>query len=175
MDVAKVNECDRDFSRIMCDDPVISQRTLGTLHFAIEQDSSDSTQRLDYVEAYSQSSADRINSNDEHFCGGQRLSTSTQFHLSKPQKLSGTFLDPSGAVIPGIEVQLVSGKKVVRRVRTDNQGTWDFGEVFSGNYRMRVQSSPKDAFCAPEVRCTAQECTINTVLKPNPKNMVLVE
>jgi hypothetical protein len=102
-------------------------------------------------------------------------STSKPFRLSKTQKLSGRFLDPSGAVIPGIEVDLLSGKKVVQRVRTDNQGTWDFGEVLSGNYRIRVQYSPKDAFCAPDIKCTGQECTINSVLEPNPKNMVHVD
>lgn len=109
------------------------------------------------------------------FVEARDCSTSKPLRLSKTQKLSGTFLDPSGAVIPGIEVHLLSGKKVVQRVRTDNHGTWNFGEVLSRNYRMRVQYSPKDAFCAPDIRCTAQECTINSVLEPNPKNMIQVE
>jgi hypothetical protein len=109
------------------------------------------------------------------FVEARDCSTSKPFHLSKTQRLSGTFLDHSGAVIPGIEVHLLSGKKVVQRVRTDNQGTWDFGEVLSGDYRMRVQYSPKDAFCAPDIRCPARECTISSVLEPNPKNMVHIE
>ena len=50
----------------------------------------------------------------------------------------------------------------------------DFGEISSGTYRLRVDY-PGKAFCAPEVRCVAEECSVNSTLKPNPKNMVMVE
>ena len=109
------------------------------------------------------------------FAQGRDCSTSKPFHVSKTQKLSGTFRDPSGAVIPGIEVHLLSGNNVVQHVRTDNLGAYDFGEVPSGTYKIRVQYAPKDAFCAPEILCAAEQCTINSTLKPNPKNMVYVE
>lgn len=109
------------------------------------------------------------------FAQAKDCSTSTPFHLSKTQKLSGTFRDPSGAVTPGIEVYLLSGKKVVQHLRTDDLGAYDFGEVPSGTYQIRVQYAPKNAFCAPEIRCTAEQCTISSTLKPNPKNMVYVQ
>jgi hypothetical protein len=109
------------------------------------------------------------------FAQGKDCSTSKPFHLSKTQKLAGTFRDPSGAVILGIEVHLLSGKDVVRHVRTDNLGAYDLGEVPSGTYKIRVQYAPKDAFCAPGIRCAAEQCTIDSTLKPNPKNMVYVE
>ena len=109
------------------------------------------------------------------FAQGKDCSTSKPFHLSKTQNLSGTFRDPSGALIPGIEVHLLSGNKVVRHVRTDNLGAYDFGEVPSGTYKIRVQYAPKDAFCAPEILCATEQCSINSTLKPNPKNMVYVE
>jgi hypothetical protein len=101
-------------------------------------------------------------------------SKSKPFQLGKPQVLSGTMQDPSGAVLPGIAVQLLSGKKVVRRLRTDNLGAYDFGEIPSGKYRIRVDY-PGKAFCAPEVRCAAEGCSVNSTLKANPKNMVMVE
>jgi len=106
---------------------------------------------------------------------GKDCSTSKPFHLSKTQRLSGTFRDTSGATIPGIEVYLLLGKKVVQHVRTDNLGAYDLGDVLSGTYKIRVQYAPKNAFCAPEILCTANQCTITSTLKPNPKNMVYVE
>jgi len=87
--------------------------------------------------------------------------------------LSGNFQDPSGAVLSGIEVQLLSGKKVIRDLRTDNLGRYDFGEVPSGMYSLRVQYSGK-VFCAPKVRCEASKCSINPTLKLNPRNFVVV-
>jgi hypothetical protein len=101
-------------------------------------------------------------------------SKSKPFQLGKPQVLSGTLQDPSGAVLPGIEVQLISGNKIVRRLRTSNLGVYDFGEIPSGTYRIRVDY-PAKAFCAPEVRCAAGECSVDSTLKPNPENMVTVE
>ena len=102
-------------------------------------------------------------------------STSKPFHLSHAQNLSGTFRDPSGAVLGGMKVRLLQGKRTVKRVRTDNLGAYDFGEIPSGTYTLRVQYAPNDAFCAPEIRCEAGQCAIDSILKPNPKNMVLVE
>ena len=101
-------------------------------------------------------------------------SKSQPFQLGKPKVLSGTLQDPSGAVLPAIEVQLLSGNKIVRHLRTSNLGAYDFGEIPSGTYRIRV-ASPAKAFCAPEVRCVAGECSVDSTLKPNPKNMVTVE
>jgi carboxypeptidase family protein len=101
-------------------------------------------------------------------------SKSKEFELVKRQALSGSFQDPSGAVLSGIEVQLLSGKKVVRDLRTDNLGRYDFGEVGPGKYKIRIEYGGK-AFCAPQVRCKAGECRINPILEPNPKNYVLVD
>jgi len=101
-------------------------------------------------------------------------SKSKPFQLGKPQVLSGILQDPSRAVLPGIEVQLLSGNQIVRHVRTSNLGAYDFGETPSGTYRIRVDS-PAKAFCAPEVRCVAGECSVDSTLRPNPRNMVMVE
>jgi hypothetical protein len=101
-------------------------------------------------------------------------SKSKPFQLGKPQVLSGTLQDPSGAVLPGIEVQLLSGNKIARHLRTSNLGAYDFGEIPLGTYRIRADY-PAKAFCAPEVRCVAGECSVDSTLKPNPKNMVMVE
>ena len=101
-------------------------------------------------------------------------SKSKQFEVVKPQALSGSFRDPSGAVLAGIKAQLLSGKKVVRDLRTDNLGRYDFGEVVPGKYKIRVEYGG-NTFCAPRVRCKAGECRVNPTLEPNPKNSVLVD
>jgi hypothetical protein len=99
-------------------------------------------------------------------------SKSKQFELVKPQVLSGSLQDPSGAVVPGIKLQLLSGKKVVRDLRTDNLGRYDFGEVAPGKYKIRVEGK---TLCAPRVRCKAGECRVNPILEPNPKSYITVE
>jgi Carboxypeptidase regulatory-like domain len=124
---------------------------------------------------YAQERTDRIHSDDGDFCTRERL-----FHVQavspvEDTKARGKFRDPSGTAILGIEVHLLSGNDVVRHVRTDNLGAYDLGEVPWGTYKIRVQYAPKDAFCAPGIRCAAEQCTIDSTLKPNPKNMVYVE
>jgi len=109
-------------------------------------------------------------------------SLSKKFVLTKSQVLSGVFEDPTGAILPGVKVQLISEekthllseKRVVRGLTTDNSGHYDFGTVAPGKYRLRVEYSNK-AFCAPEIRCRSGACTVDRTLKLNPRNFVLVE
>ena len=105
---------------------------------------------------------------------GRDCSESKRFDVTKSQALSGTFVDPGGAVLSSIKVQLLSGKKVVRDVRTDNLGSYDFGEVAPGRYTLRVEYSSK-AFCAPKIRCSHSDCRIDSTLQLNPKSFVLVQ
>lgn len=100
-------------------------------------------------------------------------SLSKPFHLRSPQVLAGTFQDPTHAPLPGIKVELLSGTKVLQNLRTNNQGAYDFGTVSAGRYRIRVRYSD-NAFCAPEVRCSGQTCTIGSTLTLNPKGTIIV-
>lgn len=104
---------------------------------------------------------------------GTDCSESKRFNVTKSQAFSGTFVDPGGAVLSGIKVQLLSGKKIVRDVRTDNLGRYDLGEVAPGKYTLRVEYSGK-AFCAPKIQCSHSDCRIDSTLQLNPKGFVSV-
>src|SRR6266700_5083359 len=75
---------------------------------------------------------------------------------------NGALKDPSGAVISGLQIELLAGKKVFRKLRTSNQGTFDFEEIPSGRYRIRVRHR---GFCAPEVECGTGGCTVKPYLR----------
>jgi hypothetical protein len=100
-------------------------------------------------------------------------SVSREFRLRHPQALAGAFEDPAGAVMSGIELELLSGKKVIRHLRTDNQGKYDFGEIPPGKYRVHVQYGG-NALCAPKVKCGAEGCSLKPKLTLNPKDAVMV-
>ncbi len=82
-------------------------------------------------------------------------------------------MDASRATLPGIRIQLLSGKKVIRDIRSNNEGTYDLGEVPEGKYKIRVEYGDH-AFCAPRVQCSSKECKIQPELAINPKNTVTV-
>src|SRR5215467_9479144 len=82
---------------------------------------------------------------------------SREFELKKAQPVAGAFEDPSGAVLSGIDVELLSGRKTVRKLRTDNLGKYDLGEVPTGRYRIRI-GSDNHFFCAPKVVCGGKGC-----------------
>jgi hypothetical protein len=98
---------------------------------------------------------------------------SKEFQIKHSQTLAGVLQDPAGAPLPGIEIELLSGKNVIQHLRTNNQGAYDFGEVPAGKYRIRVQygGSP---FCAPKVQCGREGCSLKPRLRLNPKNTVTV-
>jgi len=100
-------------------------------------------------------------------------STSKGFTLQQSQQLSGVFVDTSHATLPGIRIQLLSGKKVIHDIRTNNQGAYDFGEVPAGSYKIRVLYGDH-TFCAPLIQCNSKECQIEPELAINPKNTVTV-
>jgi hypothetical protein len=103
----------------------------------------------------------------ERLLGLERIST------QKAQILSGFLEDPAGATLPGIVVELLSGKRLVQSLRTNNRGAYDFGQIQPGKYRIRIRD--RDGFCAPKIRCAATGCIVNPRLRPNPKNMVMVD
>jgi hypothetical protein len=61
--------------------------------------------------------------------GARDCSLSKEFQIKKPQALVGVLQDPSGAVLAGIDLQLLSGNRVVHHVATTNEGAYDFGSI----------------------------------------------
>ncbi len=98
---------------------------------------------------------------------------SNEFQLNRTQALAGVLQDPYGATLSGMELELRSGTSVVRQLRTDNQGAYNFGQVPAGKYRIHIQYGG-DPFCAPKVQCGNQGCSLQQKLTINPKNAVLV-
>lgn len=98
-------------------------------------------------------------------------STSKKFTLHHQQNLSGVFVDPNGKYLPGIKIQLLSGRRVIHDVRTKNDGGYDLGDVPAGTYRIRIKDLP---FCAPKVQCKRDECIIEQRLDINPDHTIIV-
>ena len=101
-------------------------------------------------------------------------SLSREFHIKKVQILKGILQDPAGAVMPQIELELLSAGKVVRHLRTDDQGAYDFGELTAGRYRIHIVSSD-GVLCAPRVRCEKKGCVIDSKVSISSKAVILIQ
>jgi hypothetical protein len=100
-------------------------------------------------------------------------SVSKEFQVKHPQSLSGILQDPNDVPLPGIELELLTRRKVIQRLRTNNQGAYDFGTVAVGRYRIQVRYGDNN-FCAPKVICENQGCRLDHKLTLNPAKEVLV-
>lgn len=98
---------------------------------------------------------------------------SREFRLKQPQELAGVLKDPNDVVLPGIRLELLSRGKIVKDLRTTSEGTYDFGVVQPGTYRIHIVRGD-DPFCAPAVECGAHGCSIKPMLTPNPAKKVIV-
>ncbi len=98
---------------------------------------------------------------------------SAEFRLKQAQVFAGILKDPNDAVLSGIELDLLSGSRVVQHVRTTNEGSYDFGRVAAGKYRIHIKRAD-DPFCAPVVECGSKKCEIHPKLKLNPRKTIVV-
>jgi hypothetical protein len=105
--------------------------------------------------------------------GAKDCSTSKEFVVRHSQRLSGIFVDPNGADLPGIGVRLLSGRKIIQDIKTDSHGRYDFGEIPAGKYQIQIQYS-YHSFCAPRIQCDSKGCEIDRSLALKPKNTVIV-
>ncbi len=101
-------------------------------------------------------------------------SLSQEFQIKKAQILKGTLQDPSGALMPQIELELLSTKKVVRHLVTNNQGAYDFGEIPTGSYRIHI-ASKDGVLCAPRVRCGKKGCAIDSKISFSSRTVILFQ
>jgi hypothetical protein len=106
---------------------------------------------------------------------GKNCSWSQQFELKKPQVVAGVLKDPYGSVLGGIGIQLWSGHRMVRELRTNSEGAYDLGIVAAGSHRIHIEYGEKDPFCAPKIKCSSEKCDFDSELKLNPKNFVTVQ
>jgi hypothetical protein len=105
--------------------------------------------------------------------GARDCSTSKEFVVRHSQRLSGIFVDPNGADLPGIGVRLLSGRKIIQDIKTDSHGRYDFGEIPTGKYQIQIQYLDR-SFCAPHIQCDSKGCEIDRSLALNPKNTVII-
>jgi hypothetical protein len=57
--------------------------------------------------------------------------------IAQTPRLTGTVLDPSGAVIPGVGVKVLQGTTPVRESKTNETGNFSF-DLPAGDYRLEV-------------------------------------
>ena len=96
---------------------------------------------------------------------------SKKFELKKHQRLAGTLKDSLDAPLAGFQLDLLKNGQIALAQTTDNDGAYDFGDVPTGKYRIRLRRGL--GFCAPSVKCTADGCKINPVLKLGPQTTVV--
>ena len=80
--------------------------------------------------------------------------------------VSGTITDPSGAVVPGVSVTIVSqGTGLKRSALTDTAGEYRFAGLPTGNYSLRIEKTGFQSQLREGVELTsAAEVTINSQL-----------
>jgi hypothetical protein len=98
---------------------------------------------------------------------------SKEFQVFHAQVLDGVLEDSAGAVLPGIELELLSDKRIVAHARTSNDGHYSFGEVDPDWYKLHIRYSG-NYFCAPKVKCNDSGCSIERQVKLNPKIPAIV-
>ena len=103
----------------------------------------------------------------------QDCTVSKEFRVKHAQVLAGVLHDPNGVTLPGIGLELRSGTKVIQDLRTGKEGSFDFGQVPAGKYRLHIQS-PGDPFCAPRVRCGNAGCSFDPQVRLNLKNSIKI-
>jgi len=102
---------------------------------------------------------------------GSDCSISREFELRHSQVLRGILQDPQGLALSGSRIDVLSGEQVLRSLRTDNLGIYDFGEIQPGKYKVQIHAQ---AFCAPRVVCKANGCSFTSKSKLNSHNLTTV-
>jgi hypothetical protein len=101
-------------------------------------------------------------------------SVSKEFRLRHSQTIAGVLNDPVGTPLSGIELELLSTGTIIRQIRTDSQGRYDFGEVPAGKYTIHLQNGGA-VLCAPKIQCGKSGCSLKLGLTLNTKSMVNVD
>lgn len=116
--------------------------------------------------------------------GGQDECSSEKVHpnlvLKSTTRLTGRIKDQSGAFFETSAVELRTEKpdgsqSTYKKIKTDKQGNFDFGEVAPGHYRLLA--SPHRGFRQPAtLECHEdKKCNLELTLKANPTDMEFAE
>lgn len=81
--------------------------------------------------------------------------------------IAGTITDPTGAVIPGVQVTAHgNGTGIDRTVNTDSAGTYTIPSLQPGDYRVQVKASGFGLYTVPSLNLPVdQNVTVNAQLK----------
>ena len=71
--------------------------------------------------------------------------------------LRGTAEDPSGAVVPGVAIELSNATGVSRTATTDSQGNYELSDLNNGTYRLAGTSKGFTSFVAENITLTSGE------------------
>jgi Carboxypeptidase regulatory-like domain len=100
---------------------------------------------------------------------------SKEFSFNQSQILGGVLDDPSGAQLSGIDLQLLADKKVAKQTTTGADGTYSFGDMAPGHYRIRISDAGAGQFfCAPKVNCSVTSCSIEPRVQLDQKKFTTV-
>lgn len=94
------------------------------------------------------------------FCLSMKLAA-----LSSGMSISGTVIDPTGAVVPGATVEVVAHNQTVLRVRTDEDGRYTAAVPSAGAYEVRV--------LAPGFNASESEAVVSTSTATTVRNVTL--
>lgn len=67
--------------------------------------------------------------------------------------------------MPGVKLELRSGRRVIVRATSDAEGRYSFGKVQPGKYNIRILGG---IWCAPKVHYGTQVCTIESTIEVKP-------
>jgi len=95
------------------------------------------------------------------------ISAAAQIPTAATATVSGTVSDPTGAVVPGAEVELLdTATNIARSVTTDGTGHYSFVSVLPGVYRISVRMEGFRQALVPELKVdVAKAYTVNFTLE----------
>jgi hypothetical protein len=85
--------------------------------------------------------------------------STAKFEVKAPSTLKGQLIDVVGATIPNAQLVLKKHGKVVRKLTTGKDGSYDFGQLAPGKYEI---SDDVRAWCAPAVSCSEGVCSLKS-------------
>ena len=90
-------------------------------------------------------------------CGPKQFS---EFTVEHPAKLSGQLLDPQGAAVPNLKLDLQCGVAKALEVKTDLEGKYDFGVLQPGTCKI---GTPSKDWLPPKVTCDEHGCALENL------------
>jgi Carboxypeptidase regulatory-like domain len=95
---------------------------------------------------------------DEKSCKQQvQITRTITDNLGENGAVTGTVLDPMGAVVPGAGITLIDAKKKILETSSDAAGHFEFAAVAPGTYELAVKSAGFKYLAMENLRVAAKE------------------